>query len=255
MGLRSARPNHRQNRRGLQLHGAGGAVRRVALLVHPAGTGDVPLRARRDFLLAEHAGLPAAEVDHVEAGGVARAQLPHARHRCQQRPRRRRLQLGKHGSAGRVADAEPGQPRLRRRVRALRGGWHHGLLLRSKFGRVNASSCGFPVGAGQEMACSASQGAKIVSAVAAPLTTNILGGSASSAVNISCPFTTPEANNCPCTHNGSATEDALIALEFSSPDTGDNSVWCYSSQGEDLCSLLGHSLIAAADSSFERAAW
>ena len=110
---------------------------------------------------------------------------------------------------------------------------------RSKFGRVNASSCGFPVGAGQEMACSASQGAKIVSAVAAPLTTNILGGSASSAVNISCPFTTPEANNCPCTHNGSATEDALIALEFSSPDTGDNSVWCYSSQGEDLCSLLG----------------
>ena len=108
----------------------------------------------------------------------------------------------------------------------------------SKFGRVNASSCGFPVGAGQKLVCSASEGARIVSAIAAPLVTNILpAGSASAAVNLSCPFTTPEANNCPCTHNGSATEDALIALEFSSPDTGDNSIWCYSSQGEDLCSL------------------
>jgi cysteine peptidase B len=110
----------------------------------------------------------------------------------------------------------------------------------SKFGRVNASSCGFPVGAGQKMVCSASQGARIVSAIAAPLATNILSASSSSAptaVNLSCPFTTPEANNCPCTHNGSATEDSLIALEFTTPDTSDNSIWCYSSQGEDLCSL------------------
>jgi hypothetical protein len=124
----------------------------------------------------------------------------------------------------------------------------------SHYGRVNASSFGFAVGAGQTLACDASAGIKLLESTVFPLTSNIIPSSAGSGLssaeqqqqqhptvagwrNISCPFSTPQPNNCPCSHNGSATQDSLVALKISSPDVGDNSIWCYSSQSEDLCSL------------------
>ncbi len=126
-------------------------------------------------------------------------------------------------------------------------GYVHMCSFVSLFGRVNASSCGFVVGAGETLACNSSPGIKLLSATAFPLTTNIVpsvGDGRSQGQlwhNISCPFATPLANNCPCSHNGSDTQDSLISLKLSSPTAGDNSIWCYSSQSEDLCSLSWNS--------------
>jgi hypothetical protein len=46
-------------------------------------------------------------------------------------------------------------------------------------------------------------------------------------------------NACPCVLNDTATfkQDAIVHLVVSSPDANDNSLWCYSSAGEDLCSF------------------
>ena len=88
----------------------------------------------------------------------------------------------------------------------------------------------------------------ILSAIAVPLVVDIApapatvsGGNGGSLADwwehIDCPYTTPDANDCPCTYNYSTASDALVHLVIASPDDADNSLWCFSSAGEDLCSF------------------
>lgn len=115
---------------------------------------------------------------------------------------------------------------------------------RSRFGRVNASSCAFlhPAGATLECTTGGSGNAipSIASAVAVPLSTSLVSaGNTAQWQTLPCPFsgTQYSPNDCPCSNNISSTEDALMHLEVSSPDSSDNSIWCFGSGGEDLCSF------------------
>eukprot|EP00036_Acanthoecidae_sp_10tr_P016598 CAMPEP_0206311156 /NCGR_PEP_ID=MMETSP0106_2-20121207/13304_1 /ASSEMBLY_ACC=CAM_ASM_000206 /TAXON_ID=81532 /ORGANISM="Acanthoeca-like sp., Strain 10tr" /LENGTH=427 /DNA_ID=CAMNT_0053742367 /DNA_START=1 /DNA_END=1281 /DNA_ORIENTATION=+ len=119
---------------------------------------------------------------------------------------------------------------------------------RSRFGRVQTASCSFLVPAGLPIEChfdgSGDTVPKVTSTVVVPLTKAIAPpppppGGPGLWRELPCPFGLPQyqPNDCPCTANLSLTEDALVHLEVASPDAADNSIWCFGSGGEDLCSF------------------
>jgi hypothetical protein len=82
---------------------------------------------------------------------------------------------------------------------------------------------------------------QVTSSVSFPLTRALTAQGANGVEwqQLDCPFSGPNysPNNCDCSTNVSFASDALVHLEVASPDASDNSVWCFSSGGEDLCSF------------------
>jgi hypothetical protein len=115
---------------------------------------------------------------------------------------------------------------------------------RSRFGRIKASSCAFLLPAGATLNCTAGGSGnalpQIASTLAVPLTKAIVGGTATRKwQTLPCPFSGAQysPNDCACSNNISLTQDALVHLEVASPDATDNSIWCFGSGNEDLCSF------------------
>jgi hypothetical protein len=112
---------------------------------------------------------------------------------------------------------------------------------------VNSTTCSFLVPKGATVDCQSGVDSEIsvLSSLAIPLTRPLLSRtSASSAAtatwtNLSCPFSGSKyaPNNCPCNYTGSETHDQYVHMNIASPDSRDNSIWCYASGGEDLCLL------------------
>ena len=112
---------------------------------------------------------------------------------------------------------------------------------RSRFGRFNGSSCSFLAPRASTVQCGSTIGAATIkSLVAIPLTVHLAPSPGTGPGDwdaMDCPFTTPEPNACPCEYNLTNAADAIVHLVVASPDASDNSIWCYSSAGEDLCSF------------------